>query len=146
MSNLKMAAQTAMQAAAQRKMGTQKKFKGKYAGPDKYKGVVPAHLKSKYKGKYFGKEAGKGANPTVSSSPAASAPKNDSQSNLISAVQNQAGPKAATSKRLKTDAERVMGQARLAQHKASWTPEKAAANKAAIEAYKAKHQAPVAPQ
>jgi hypothetical protein len=37
-----------------------KKFKGKYAGPDKYKGKIPKHLKSKYKGTYFGREKYKG--------------------------------------------------------------------------------------
>ena len=41
---------------------TEKRYKGKYAGPDKYKGVIPEHLKGKYKGKYFGKEERKGAN------------------------------------------------------------------------------------
>lgn len=39
-----------------------KKYKGKYIGPDKYKGRIPAHLKGKYKGSYFGKEAGRGRN------------------------------------------------------------------------------------
>lgn len=39
-----------LQAAAQRK------YKGKYIGPDKYKGIIPKHLQHKYKGKYFGKE------------------------------------------------------------------------------------------
>jgi len=38
-----------------------KKFKGKYAGPDKYKGKIPKHLKHKYKGQYFGREKYKGA-------------------------------------------------------------------------------------
>lgn len=59
--------------AAKRRLATQSRsgakkqvnrFKGKYAGPDKYKGVIPPHLKHKYKGKYFGKEANKGANVT----------------------------------------------------------------------------------
>lgn len=40
-----------------------KRFKGKYAGPDKYKGVIPDHLKDKFKGKYFGKDSNKGSNP-----------------------------------------------------------------------------------
>lgn len=37
-----------------------RRFKGKYAGPDKYKGRIPPHLRHKYKGMYFGKEANKG--------------------------------------------------------------------------------------
>jgi hypothetical protein len=44
----------------------QRRFKGKYAGPDKYKGVIPDHLKSKYKGTYFGKEKNEGRNVVVS--------------------------------------------------------------------------------
>lgn len=48
------------QEAAQRRT---KHYKGKYIGPDKYKGKIPKHLRHKYKGKYFGKESGKGANP-----------------------------------------------------------------------------------
>lgn len=43
-----------------------KKWKGKYVGPDKYKGVVPKHLKSKYKGKYFGPDSAQGNNKDVS--------------------------------------------------------------------------------
>jgi hypothetical protein len=50
-----------MQAAAQRK-ATKMKFKGKYAGPDKFKGVIPEGYKGKAKGKYFGKDSRKGAN------------------------------------------------------------------------------------
>lgn len=48
--------------AARRKVGSAKMYKGKYAGPDKYKGVIPDELKSQYKGKYFGKEKYEGAN------------------------------------------------------------------------------------
>lgn len=43
------------------KAPTVKQYKGKYAGPDKYKGIIPEHLKDKYKGTYFGKEANKGS-------------------------------------------------------------------------------------
>lgn len=50
-----------MQAAAQRK-ATKMKFKGKYAGPDKFKGVIPEGYKGKAKGKYFGKDSRQGAN------------------------------------------------------------------------------------
>lgn len=51
-----------VQEAAQRRTASLKKYKGKYAGPDKYKGVVPDKLKKKYKGKYFGKDKDKGGN------------------------------------------------------------------------------------
>jgi hypothetical protein len=43
-----------------------KKWKGKYVGPDKYKGVIPEHLKSKYKGKYFGPDSAQGSNNNAS--------------------------------------------------------------------------------
>lgn len=43
-----------------------KKWKGKYVGPDKYKGVIPEHLKSKYKGKYFGPDSAQGSNKNAS--------------------------------------------------------------------------------
>lgn len=44
-----------------------RKYKGKYAGPDKYKGKAPAG--GKWKGKYIGRESRKGiAAPTVTPS------------------------------------------------------------------------------
>ena len=43
------------------------RFKGRYAGPDKYKGVIADELKDKYKGTYFGKDKYKGANRLATS-------------------------------------------------------------------------------
>lgn len=42
------------------KEAAQRRFKGGYAGPDKYKGIIPTSMKSKFKGKYFGKDSLKG--------------------------------------------------------------------------------------
>lgn len=41
------------------------KYRGKYAGPDQYKGVIPEGYKGKAKGKYFGKEANLGQNVRI---------------------------------------------------------------------------------
>lgn len=98
----------ALKRAAARKLGTQKKYKGKYAGPDKYKGEIPEHLKSKYKGKYFGKEAGKGANPIIAK------PKSAPQASMSNTLRTQVMPTnwkggsryasaIKASRRLKTD-------------------------------------------
>lgn len=100
--------ENALKRAAARKLGTQKKYKGKYAGPDKYKGEIPKHLQHKYKGKYFGKEAGKGVNPTVSQ------PTSTESTQRFQPVMDQI--KGYSSKRLKTPEEKAAGQARLAEH------------------------------
>jgi hypothetical protein len=55
----------------QKYAGATRKFKGTYAGPDKYKGLAPAG--GKWKGKYIGAEKRKGvAKPTVTPSVAGS--------------------------------------------------------------------------
>ena len=112
-----------LQAAAQRK------YKGKYAGPDKYKGVIPKHLQSKYKGKYFGRESNKGGNPTkiekmgtvLRAQPIGkSRPVNTETSarfktQPVGDFKNIANKtKSVVSKRLKTPEERATGQAQFA--------------------------------